>query len=50
MQDLHIEEKFIFLVEPALGKARCAAALEIWWRLEQAFGVSAAMQLLEIDR
>jgi 2-methylcitrate dehydratase len=50
MQDRHIEEKFISLVEPALGKARCGAALEIWWRLEQAVGVSAAMQLLEIDR
>jgi 2-methylcitrate dehydratase len=50
MQDRHIEEKFISLVEPALGKARCGAALETWWRLEQAIGVSAAMQLLEIDR
>ena len=50
MQDRHIEEKFISLVEPALGKARCGAALETWWRLEQANGVSAAMQLLEIDR
>ena len=50
MQDRHIEEKFIPLVEPALGKARCGAALEAWWDLEQANRVSAAMQLLEIDR
>jgi len=50
MQDRHIEEKFISLVEPALGKDRCFAALDIWWHIERAIGVSAAMQLLEIDR
>jgi 2-methylcitrate dehydratase len=50
MQDRHIEEKFISLVEPALGKARCAAVLDNWWRLEESSGVSAAMQLLEINR
>jgi 2-methylcitrate dehydratase PrpD len=33
MQDRHIEEKFIDLVEPALGKTRCRAALDSWWRL-----------------
>jgi 2-methylcitrate dehydratase len=50
MQDRHIEEKFISLVEPVLGKARCAAALDTWWRLEESSGVSAAMQSLEINR
>jgi 2-methylcitrate dehydratase len=50
MQDRHIEEKFSSLVEPALGKSRCAAALDTWWRLEETTGVSAAMQLLEINR
>ena len=47
MHDRHIEEKFCSLVEPALGKSRCAAALDTWWRLEETIGVSAAMQLLE---
>jgi 2-methylcitrate dehydratase PrpD len=47
MHDRHIEEKFSSLVEPALGKSRCAAALDTWWRLEETIGVSAAMQLLE---
>jgi 2-methylcitrate dehydratase len=50
MQDRHIEEKFISLVEPVLGKARCAAALDTWWRLEESSVVSAAMQSLEINR
>ncbi len=50
MQDRHIEEKFISLVEPALGKARCGAALGTWWRLDEATEVSAAMQLLDINR
>jgi 2-methylcitrate dehydratase PrpD len=50
MQDCHIEEKLVSLVEPALGKARCVAALDTWWRLEEASGVSAAMQLLDINR
>jgi 2-methylcitrate dehydratase PrpD len=49
MQDRHIEEKFSSLVEPALGKSRCAAALDTWWRLEETTVVSAAMQLLEIN-
>ncbi|HEX2244561.1 MAG TPA: hypothetical protein VHK27_15190, partial [Gammaproteobacteria bacterium] len=49
MQDRHIEEKFTSLVEPALGKARCAAALDTWWRLENATGLGAAMQLLDVN-
>jgi 2-methylcitrate dehydratase len=48
MQDRHIEEKFISLVEPALGKTRCGVALEGWWRLDEADEVTGLMQLLEV--
>jgi len=50
MQDSHVEEKFIALVEPALGKTRCRAALDTWWRLDEATEVSPAMQLLDNNR
>ena len=50
MQDGHIEEKFTSLVEPTLGKSRCAAALETWWRLDEAGAVSAAIQMFDIRR
>ena len=50
MQDRHIEEKFIALVEPGLGKARCRSALDTWWRLEEASEMSRAIQLLDNNR
>ena len=44
-------KKNLFIwVEPALGKTRCRAALDTWWRLDEAAEVSAAMQSLDNNR
>jgi 2-methylcitrate dehydratase PrpD len=49
MQDQHIEEKFIALVEPVLGRGRCRTVLARWWRVRDAEEVSGLIQLLEIN-
>jgi 2-methylcitrate dehydratase len=48
MQDHHIEEKFMALAEPALGKDRALNALESWWRVKDSNDVRALIQLLDI--
>ena len=48
MQNHHIEEKFMTLAEPVLGKDPCRKALDRWWRVESSDDVSALMQLLDI--
>lgn len=49
MQDAHIEEKFRGLAEAVLGSIRCRAALEGWWRIDEADDVSALIRLLDIQ-
>ena len=49
MQDRHIEEKFMALAEPALGKDRSRTALESWWRVKDAQHIGALMNLLDIQ-
>jgi 2-methylcitrate dehydratase PrpD len=48
MQDSHIDEKFTSLAEPALGKARCRAALEDWWDVVRAEDVGVLIRLLDV--
>lgn len=48
MQDRDIEEKFVSLAEPALGATSCGAALDGWWRVDEAAEVSALMQLIDV--
>ena len=50
MQDRDIEEKFLALAEPVLGKARCRAALDRWWRIQEADDVSALIRLVDIKK
>jgi 2-methylcitrate dehydratase len=49
MQDRHIEEKFMALAEPALGKDRSRTALESWWRVKDAQHIGALMNLVDIQ-
>ena len=49
MQDHHIEDKFIALAEPALGKDRSRTALESWWRVKDAQHIGALMNLVDIQ-
>ena len=49
MQDHHIEDKFMALAEPALGKDRSRTALESWWRVKDAQHVGALMNLVDIQ-
>ena len=48
MEDPHIEEKFLALAEPVLGKERSRSALDGWWRVEAAQDVSQLIQLLDL--
>ena len=50
MEDRHIEEKFFVMVEPVLGKARCRAALDRWWKVQETEDVSALIRLLDINK
>ena len=47
MQDSHIEEKFLALAEPVLG-ARARAALQSWWKIQDASDVGALVRLLDL--
>ena len=47
MQDHHIEEKFLALAEPVLGKERCRAALDQWWHIQDSDDMGALMQMLD---
>ena len=49
MEDRHIEEKFLTLAEPVLGKARSRTALDGWWRVHDAQDVSRLIQLLDLE-
>jgi len=49
MQDQHVEEKFLALAEPALGKECCRTALRYWWKVQTAEDMRALMQLLDIE-
>jgi hypothetical protein len=49
MQDQHIEEKFMVLAEPVLGRERCRAALDRWWRVRDAEDVSKLIQMLDLN-
>jgi 2-methylcitrate dehydratase len=49
MQDSDIEEKFMALAEPVIGKVRARNALDRWWQVEKAEDVSALMQLLDVS-
>jgi 2-methylcitrate dehydratase len=49
MQDRHIEEKFMALAEPALGKDRSRTALESWWRVKDAQHIRVLMNLVDIQ-
>ena len=48
MQDHHIEDKFMTLAEPVLGKNRALNALESWWQVQHSNDVSALIELLDI--
>ncbi|MGH7875345.1 MAG: MmgE/PrpD family protein, partial [Candidatus Binatia bacterium] len=48
MQDHHIEEKFLALAEPVLGKERCRAALDCWWHIQDNVEMAAPMRMLDI--
>ena len=50
MEDRHIEEKFFAMVKPVLGKARCRAALDRWWKVQETEDVSALIRLLDINK
>jgi len=47
MQDSHIEEKFLALAEPVLGR-RSRSALQRWWRVQDAADVGELIQLLDL--
>lgn len=49
MQDQHIEEKFITLVEPVLGRGRCRTVLARWWRVRDAEDIGQIIQMLELN-
>jgi 2-methylcitrate dehydratase PrpD len=48
MQNHHIEEKFITLAEPVLGKDPCRKVLDSWWHVHEAEDISSLVQLLDI--
>ena len=48
MQDHHIEEKFLGLAEPVLGKERCRGALERWWQVQDSEDIGALLRMLDI--
>ena len=48
MQDRHIEEKFITLAEPVLGRERCRTALDRWWRVRDGGDISQLIQMLDL--
>jgi 2-methylcitrate dehydratase len=49
MQDQHIEEKFITLVEPVLGQDRCRTALARWWRVRDVEDIGRLIQMLDLN-
>jgi len=49
MQDKHIEEKFITLVEPVLGRGRCRTVLARWWRVRDAEDIGQLIQMLDLN-
>ena len=49
MEDRHIEEKFLALVEPVIGKDRCSSLLDAWWHVHDAQDVSRLIQLLDLE-
>lgn len=48
MQDRHIEEKFMALAEPLLGKDRSRGALDSLWQFDKVEDVGSLMQLLDV--
>ena len=49
MEDRHIEEKFLALAEPVIGKDRCSSLLDAWWHVHDAQDVSRLIQLLDLE-
>ena len=49
MEDCHIEEKFLTLAEPVLGKTRSRSALDGWWRVHDDRDVGQLIQLLDLE-
>jgi 2-methylcitrate dehydratase len=49
MQDHHIEEKFMALAEPVLGKERSRKALDAWWRVQDASDIATLIDLLDLQ-
>ena len=49
MEDRHIEEKFLTLGEPVIGKERCRSALDSWWNVHDAENVSRLIQLIDLQ-
>jgi 2-methylcitrate dehydratase len=49
MADRHIEEKFLALAEPVIGKDRCRSVLESWWHVHDAQDVSRLIELLDLE-
>jgi 2-methylcitrate dehydratase len=50
MQDHHIEEKFLGLAEPVLGKERCRGALASWWQIQDCGDIGALVRMLDIPK
>jgi len=48
MQDADIEAKFTAQAEPALGTARCRAALDAWWRAADAPDLRPLIAMLDL--
>ncbi|HYA30418.1 MAG TPA: MmgE/PrpD family protein, partial [Acidobacteriota bacterium] len=48
MQDGHIEEKFIALTEPALGRPRCRAVLDRWWQIANVDDMRPPLELIDV--
>jgi 2-methylcitrate dehydratase len=49
MQDRHIEEKFIALAEPVLGRGRCRTALDRWWQVRDVGDIRQIIHMLDIN-
>jgi 2-methylcitrate dehydratase len=47
--DAEVEEKFLRLAEPSLGKTRCRKFIDWTWRLEKAENISELFPLLAIS-
>jgi 2-methylcitrate dehydratase len=47
--DAEVEEKFLRLAEPALGRTRCRTFIDWAWQLEQAENIGALFPLLAIS-